>query len=137
MSDAHTIPELDRKGLREFGLVTGGIVAVLFGLFFPWLLDRPIPRWPWVIFGVLTIMGLAAPMALKPVYRTWMKFGLLMSKVMTPLIMSIAFFLTVTPLAVLMRLMGKDYMARKLDSSARSYRVPSKATPPKRLEKPF
>jgi hypothetical protein len=137
MSDSHPIPELDRKGLREFGLVTGGIVAVLFGLFFPWLLDRPIPRWPWVIFGVLTVMGLAAPMALNPVYRTWMKFGLLMSKVMTPLIMSIAFFLTITPIGFLMRVMGKDYMARRLDSSAKSYRVPSKATPPKRLEKPF
>jgi len=137
MSDTHTIPELDRKGLREFGLVTGGIVAVLFGLFFPWLLDRPIPRWPWVIFGVLAVMGLAAPMALKPVYKTWMKFGLLMSKVMTPLIMGIAFFLTVTPLALVMRLLGKDYMARKLDRSAASYRVPSTATPPKRLEKPF
>jgi hypothetical protein len=137
MSDSHPIPELDRKGLREFGLVTGGIVAVLFGLFFPWLLDRPVPRWPWVIFGVLTVMGLAAPMALNPVYRTWMKFGLLMSKVMTPLIMSIAFFLTITPIGFLMRVMGKDYMARRLDSSAKSYRVPSKATPPKRLEKPF
>ena len=137
MSDSHPIPELDRKGLREFGLVTGGIVAVLFGLFFPWLLDRPIPRWPWVIFGVLTIMGLAVPMALGPVYRTWMKFGLLMSKIMTPLIMAIVFFLTVTPLALLMRLLGKDYMARRLDRNAASYRVPSEATPPKRLEKPF
>ena len=137
MSDTHAIPELDRKGLREFGLVTGGIVAVLFGLFFPWLLDRPIPMWPWVIFGVLAVMGLAVPMALGPVYRTWMKFGLLMSKVMTPLIMGIVFFLTVTPMALLMRLLGKDYMARRLDRNAASYRIPSASTPPKRLEKPF
>jgi MFS family permease len=137
MSATHPIPALDRKGLREFGLVTGGIVAVLFGLFFPWLLDRPSPRWPWVIFGVLAVMGLAVPMALGPVYRTWMKFGLLMSRIMTPLIMGIVFFLTVTPMALLMRLLGKDYMARKLDRSAASYRVPSSATPPKRLEKPF
>ena len=137
MSNTHTIPELDRKGLREFGLVTGGIVAVLFGLFFPWLLDRPIPLWPWIIFGVLGIMGLAVPMALGPVYRTWMKFGLLMSRIMTPLIMGIVFFLTVTPMALLMRLLGKDYMARRLDRSATSYRVESHANPPKRLEKPF
>ncbi len=137
MSASHPIPVLDRKGLREFGLVTGGIVAVLFGLFFPWLLDRPIPRWPWVIFGVLGIMGLAVPLALGPVYRTWMKFGLLMSKIMTPLIMGIVFFLTVTPMALLMRLLGKDYMARRLDRNAESYRIPSEATPPKRLEKPF
>jgi hypothetical protein len=40
-------------------------------------------------------------------------------------------------MALLMRLLGKDYMARKLDRSAASYRVPSSATPPKRLEKPF
>ena len=137
MGNTHTIPELDRKGLREFGLVTGGIVAVLFGLFFPWLLDRPIPLWPWIIFGVLGIMGLAVPMALGPVYRTWMKFGLLMSRIMTPLIMGFVFFLTVTPMALLMRLLGKDYMSRRLDRSATSYRVESHASPPKRLEKPF
>jgi hypothetical protein len=137
MSTSHPIPELDRKGLREFGLVTGGIVAVLFGLFFPWLLERPIPWWPWIIFGVLAVMGLAVPMALNPVYRTWMKFGLLMSKIMTPLIMGIVFFLTVTPMALLIRLLGKDYMARRLDRSAQSYRIESQANPPKRLEKPF
>jgi hypothetical protein len=137
MSASHPIPVLDRKGLREFGLVTGSIVAVLFGLFFPWLLDRPIPWWPWIIFGVLSVMGLAVPLALGPVYRTWMKFGLLMSRIMTPLIMGIVFFLTVTPMALLMRLLGKDYMARRLDRNAESYRIPSEATPPKRLEKPF
>ena len=54
----HIIPELDRKGLREFGFVTGGIVAVLFGLFFPWLLGRTIPVWPWVLCAVLIIIGL-------------------------------------------------------------------------------
>lgn len=43
---AHEIPELDRKGLRQFGLVTGGIVAGLFGLLFPWLLERALPLWP-------------------------------------------------------------------------------------------
>ena len=41
----HPIPQLDRKGLREFGLVTGVIVIVLFGLFFPWVLERAWPAW--------------------------------------------------------------------------------------------
>ena len=35
----HEIPELDREGLRQFGLTTGGIVAVLFGVVLPWLFD--------------------------------------------------------------------------------------------------
>ncbi|WKZ11742.1 MAG: SxtJ family membrane protein [Gammaproteobacteria bacterium] len=132
----HDIKELDRKGLREFGLTTGGIVAVLFGLFFPWLLERPIPRWPWVIAGILVAWGLAAPASLRPVYRGWMKFGLLLSKVTTPLIMGIVFFLVVTPMGLVRRLAGKDSLARHFDSAA-SYRVPSHKAPVSNLEKPF
>lgn len=137
MSAPHTIPVLDRKGLREFGLTTGGIVAVLFGLIFPWLLERPIPRWPWVIFGVLALMALVAPMALRPVYTGWMKFGLFMSRIMTPLIMGIVFYLVVTPMGLVLRLIGKDFMARRLREPGTTYRIESEATPPKRLEKPF
>ena len=132
----HVIPELDRKGLREFGLVTGGIVAGLFGLFFPWLLERAWPLWPWIVFGVLGLWGLAAPMSLQPVYRTWMRFGLLLSKVMTPLIMSIVFFLLITPVALILKIFGKDPMARKFDASD-SYRVPAHKAPPENLEKPY
>ena len=137
MTSEHKIPELDRKGLREFGLVTGGIIAGLFGLIFPWLIERPIPRWPWVIFGVLAALALAAPLALKPVYHWWMRFGLLMSRITTPLIMGIVFYLVITPMALVMRLVGKDPMARQLREQSRSYRIESTATPPKRLEKPF
>ena len=54
----HTIPEPDRKGLRESGLVTGGILAGLFGLFFPWLLETGIPLWPWLVGAVLALWAL-------------------------------------------------------------------------------
>ena len=136
MTSMHEIPELDRKGLREFGLTTGAIVAALFGLFFPWLLDRPWPVWPWAVFGVLGLWGLIAPMSLRPVYTTWMRFGLLMSKIMTPLVMGIVFYLVVTPMALVMKVLGKDYMARHFDDSA-SYRVPSQKTDAESLKRPY
>ena len=132
----HEIPVLDRKGLREFGLVTGGVVAGLFGLFFPWLLERAWPLWPWIVFGVLGTWGLLAPMSLQPVYRTWMRFGLMLSKVMTPLIMGIVFFLLITPVAFVLKVLGKDPMARKFDDTD-SYRVPTEKAPPENLEKPY
>jgi hypothetical protein len=132
----HEIKELDAKGLRDFGLTTGGIVAVLFGLFFPWLLERPTPAWPWVIAGVLALWGLSAPTSLRPVYRGWMKFGLLLSKVTTPIIMGIVFYVVVTPMGVVRRMMGKDSLARRFEPTA-SYRVPSLKAPAKNLEKPF
>jgi hypothetical protein len=133
---AHAIPELDHKGLREFGISTGAIVAALFGLFFPWLLERPWPRWPWVIFAVLALSGLAAPGTLRPAYRAWMKLGLLMSRVTTPLIMGIVFFLVVTPMGIARRVLGKDSLARRFDDSP-SYRVPSRKAPVRNMEKPF
>lgn len=134
----HAIPVLDRKGYRDFGLVTGAIVAVLFGLFFPWLFDRALPLWPWIIFAVLGSWGLIAPMSLRPVYNVWMKFGLFMGTyIMTPLIMFIVFYGMFMPMGLLMRLFGKDAMARKLDSTAESYRVSSTKAPAKNLERPF
>jgi hypothetical protein len=139
----HEIPELDRKGLREFGLVTGGIVAGLFGLFFPWLLDRPMPSWPvsyfgwpWIVFAVLGVWGLVAPMTLRPVYRIWMRFGLLLSKVMTPLIMGVVFLQGITPVANGQKIMRKDPMSRKFDT-AESYRVVIAKPPTENLEKPY
>ena len=88
----HEIPELDRKGLRDFGLVTGAIFVALFGLFFPWLLELNIPTWPWVLGSILAVWGLAAPATLRPLYRAWMKLGLMLSKITTPIVLGIVFF---------------------------------------------
>jgi hypothetical protein len=149
----HEIPQLDRKGLREFGVSTGAIIIGLFGLFFPWLFSEisfkhtydfwgsisPIVslHWPFILGGTLILWGLVAPMSLKLIHDIWMKFGLMMSKVMTPLIMGIVFYLVFFPASILKRIFGKDSMSRELDHSADTYRVISKDNPVKNLEKPF
>ena len=131
------IPELDRAGLRSFGFTTGAIVVVLFGLFFPWVLERPWPLWPWIILAVLAGMGLVVPMWLRPIYRGWMRFGLFMSKIMTPLVLGIVFYLMYWPMGLLRRLFGGDKMARSFSKEMNSYRVESTRHPPKSLERPF
>lgn len=134
----HEIPELDRKGLREFGLVTGAIVAGLFGLFFPWLLDFSFPVWPWVVFLVLGTWGLVAPLTLNPIYRIWMRFGILLSRITTPVILGIVYYLVITPFSIVMRAVGRqDQLARKFDQQAKSYRVVSKKAAKEKMEKPF
>ena len=136
--DMKSIPTLDKKGYREFGLVTGAIVVGLFGLGIPFLFGWNYPTWPWILAGVLAVMALAAPMALKPVYKYWMMFGLFMGTyIMTPLIMFIVFFGMFMPFGLVMRLFGKDGMNRKLDAEAETYRVESDKPPAKNLEKPF
>jgi hypothetical protein len=137
MAMDHTIPELDGRGLRQFGLTTGAIVAALFGLFFPWLLERNWPLWPWLIAGPLWALALIYPVWLRLIYRGWMRFGLLASRIMTPLVLGIVFFLVVTPLALVRRLSGRDAMRRNFDPNYKSYRVPSEKPALDRLEKPF
>lgn len=137
MANVHDIPELDTAGLRKFGWTTGGIIAVLFGLGFPWLLSLAFPVWPWIIFGVLAAWGTIAPDTLRPVYTGWMRFGLLLSKITTPIVLGIVFYLVVTPMAFFMKLMGKDPMNRKLEAHDSSYRVPSTPPSKKNIGKPF
>jgi O-antigen/teichoic acid export membrane protein len=139
----HAIPELDRRGLREFALTTGTVVAVLFGLIIPWLLGRQIAflswpgNWPWLLFTVLAAWGLIAPMTLRPLYRLWMRFGLVMGRITSPIILGLVFYLVFMPTGLIMRLFGKDGMNRKFDKNAGSYRVQSKKAPPENLERPF
>jgi Saxitoxin biosynthesis operon protein SxtJ len=131
------IPDLDRKGLREFGIVTGAIVAGLFGVFFPWLLDHSVPFWPWIVCAVLAVWGLVAPLSLRPIYRAWMRFGHIMGTIMTPVIMGLLFFVLISPMAIGRKLLGKDSMRGKFDSNASSYRVVSKQPSVNNLERPF
>ena len=133
----HEIPELDRKGLREFGLLTGGILAALFGLCFPWLFDRPFPSWPWALGAVLVLWALVAPATMKGFYRLWMRFSLLLSRVTTPVIMSVVFFVVITPVALILRAMGRDSMTRRFDLAAKSYRIPARKPPKSSMERPF
>lgn len=137
MAIDHTIPELDRKGLREFGLVTGAVVVAIFGVFFPWALGRDWPAWPWAIAAPLWLLALVHPPWLRRIYRAWMRFGLLAGRVTTPLVLGIVFFLMISPMAIVRRLGGKDPMQRTLDPDQDSYRTQSARSPRERLERPF
>jgi hypothetical protein len=133
----HEIPELDRKSLRRFGLLTGAIVLGLFGLVLPWLLDRAYPIWPWVVSSVLWGWALLHPTTLRPVYRIWMRIGMVLGWINTWLMLGVVFFAVVLPMGLTMRIFGKDPMARRFDGTMRSYRV--KSTNPSRdnLTRPF
>ena len=133
----HDIPELDAKGLRHFGLLTGGIIAGLFGLVLPWVFGFEFPIWPWIVGGILAGWAVIAPQSLGPVYRVWMRFGLLLNRVTTPIILGVVFYFVITPTAVVMRLLRRDPMARQYDLTADSYRVSSKKPLKQNLEKPF
>lgn len=131
------IRELDGKGLREFAFVTAALFAGLFGLLLPWLFNATYPTWPWLLGAVLTAWGTLAPTSLRPFYRTWMKFGLLLNRITTPLVLGIVFYLVVFPIGLIMRLTGRDPMTRRFDDGADSYRVTSRKPQRENAERPF
>ena len=132
------IPRLDNKGLRRFGLTTGAIIVALFALFFPWVFDATsMPIWPWLLASLLWMPALFIPSVLRPVYTTWMKIGHAIGWVNTRIILGVLFFVMILPMGLIMRLFGKDPMARKRDKSASSYRIKSISEAKDRLEKPF
>ncbi len=132
------IPALDKQGLRKFGLTTGVIIVILFVAFFPWLFESPeLPVWPWVLAAALWVPALLFPLVLRPVYKGWMKVGLVLGWVNTRIILGILFYLLIFPIGLMLRLAGKDPLARKFDETARSYRKKSEDIDRDRLEKPF
>ena len=136
IAQAQGIPELDRSGLRKFGILFGSMFALIFGLFLPWFLEQAWPIWPWTLFAVFTAWSLLAPMSLRTIYRIWMCFGILMSKITTPILMALVFYLMITPVGAIRRLFRKDSLNREF-TDAETYRVASKKAPVDKLKRPF
>jgi hypothetical protein len=131
------MPEPDKKGLRNFGVITGLLFVALFGLLAPLYRRQALPVWPWVLAGALWLGALVAPAALKPAYRIWMRIGFVLGWINTRLIMGIVFFLVITPIGLIMRMFGKRTLALNCDTGQKSYRIKSKASSNKKMEVPF
>ncbi|MGB3240402.1 MAG: SxtJ family membrane protein [Geitlerinemataceae cyanobacterium] len=138
MFDFDEIPKLDRQGLREFGLVTGGIFAGLFGLLLPLLFRHSFPAWPWVVATIFASLALLTPRSLGPVYQIWMRIGLVLGLINTRIILGLIFYGLFMPMGLIMRgVVKRDPMHRSWDTKPNSYRILSPDRPSKSMEKPY
>ena len=131
------ITKTKTKELRKFGLTTGMIVALLFGLLLPWIFSKPSPKWSWVVSSVMIIWELIAPSTLKIVYNVWMRIGLVLGWVNTKIVLGIVFYLVLTPMGLLMKIFREDPMRRKIDKGAVSYRRASVKPPKEQMERTY
>ena len=129
-------PPASAKELRTFGLVLGALFAAFFGIW-PLIRHRTSPSWPWIAAGILWILALLCPAALSYLHRGWTRLGLALGWVNTRVILTLLFAITIVPVGLVMRLLGRDRMARKLDPDCASYRVPSRQRPDKDMERPY
>lgn len=132
-----TIQDLDSRGLRRFGIMTGAIIGLLFGVLLPWIWEFGYPLWPWIVMSVLLLLAIAHPPWLRPIYRGWMKFGLLISRVTTPVILGIVFFLIFVPVGLVFKIFSRDPMDRKFDAELDTYRIDNADQRGGSLENPY
>jgi Saxitoxin biosynthesis operon protein SxtJ len=107
------------RDLRKFGLLVGGVFAV-FGVLF---LLRHKAHYPWFLVPgvVLVVSGAVFPRALKYIYIAWMSVAAVLGFVMAHVILTLFFFLVITPIGLVARLFGKDFLGLKLDGRATTY----------------
>ena len=103
--------EIKISSNRSFGIVFF-IVFLLIALY-PLLKDNDLRIWSLIISFIFLILGLINSKILTPLNKLWFKFGLLLGRFISPLIMGIIFFVVVTPIAIIMRLLKKDLLNLK------------------------
>ena len=101
---------------RSFGIVF--FIVFLVIAFYPLTNNGELRLWSLIISLIFLFLGLANSKILYPLNKLWFKFGIFLGKVISPLIMGIIFFLVVTPIGILMRLLNKDLLNLKFNNSS-------------------
>ena len=104
---------------RIFGLVFT-VVFVAIGTW-PLIDSAPVRIWSLWIACSFLLISILKPDLLKPLNWIWFEFGLILHKIISPVVMAILFYLTVTPTGLLMRLFGKRPLGLEFDDRAESY----------------
>jgi hypothetical protein len=124
-----------KKDLRNLGLVFLAALSIIGGLLL-WKGRGSGPYWigAGLLFG---LWGLVWPAGLKPVYKVWMSLAVVLGFFVSRLLLAIIFYLVVTPIGLIMRLLGKDLLDIKLKDRDSYWHVRSGEYDPKRTEKMY
>ena len=109
----------ENKDLRSFG-ITFGIIFLIIAGFLLYIEDESF-RLFIVISSAFIIFGFLIPIILKPIYIGWMSFAIILGWFMTRFILSLLFYLIVTPIGLITRVLGKDFLELKKEASNGSY----------------
>ena len=98
---------------RSFGIIFF-IIFLIISLW-PLLNGNGVRIWAVSISLIFLILGVLNSKILTPLNKIWFKFGILLGKIVSPIIMGIIFFLVVTPIGFIMRILGKDLLNLKFN----------------------
>lgn len=106
------VEKANSKQLRDYGLIMGAAVAVLFSLY-PWLiLKKGFTVWPWYIVSTFWALSIVCPKILGPLYVVWMKLGNILGKINSTILLTLCFWVLFVPVALIFRLSKRDRLHR-------------------------
>lgn len=118
----------EKSDLRKFGITVGFVIGIIGGVLL--LRGKDFYLYFFIVSIILVISGLLFPRLLLPIQKAWMTIAVVIGWFMTRLILSILFFLVFTPIGLIARLLGKEFLELNIDRSRDSYWI-------YREEKPF
>lgn len=127
----------DHKALRSFAYSLSWAFPLVFGLLLPWVFSYQWQLWPLLVSCTLLLLALLQPGWLYYPYRAWMALGMALGWVNSKIILTLLFYLLLTPLGLVLRLLGKLQYQRKLKPDQTSYWHKSQPSDKSQLEKPF
>ena len=108
-----------KKDLQKFGLTVGGVLVII-AVFLFWF-EKPAAIYFAIIGALLILIGLIYAPILKPLNRLWMGLAIVLGFIMSRVILSIFFYLILTPISLLAKIFRKKFMDLKYDKSAKTY----------------
>ena len=108
---------------RSFGIVF--FVVFLLIAFYPLIYNGDIKIWSLILSLIFLILGLADSKILTPLNKVWYHFGIFLGKFISPIMMGLIFFVVVTPIGLLMRVLRKDLLNLKFNNH-KSYWIEKK-----------
>ena len=125
----------DKKTLRNFGFLMADVLTLIAAI--PVIKGNP-PAWWAASIGILFfISGVIAPRILDMPFRAWMKLGHVLGYINTRIILGLIFFFVLTPIGIVLRILGISQIRLKIDKNATSYRVVSNRRDHKHMERQF
>lgn len=125
-----------KKELRKFGIVMAIPLGIIGGILF-WR-GQFSGNYFFILAAFFLLSGLLLPRILSPIERVWMKVAEIISMVMTRVILILTFYLVITPVGLLLRVMRKDLLQMKFEQDRKSYwEKVEKDGPCSRPDKPY
>lgn len=106
---------------RTFGLFFGGVFLLV--AVYPLFVGGELRLWSIAVAALFVAVALLRPQLLRPLNRAWMLLGLLLHKIVTPIVLGLLYLAVITPVALVMRIKKRDVLRLRFDPNASSYWV--------------